>query len=87
METGEEKRSHFPNGHAGSIWDLAICPDGTKLASASGDFTVKLWEIETGKLIETLTGHLGEVRTVAFSPNGQILASAGDDWEIKLWQI
>ncbi|MEM7590193.1 MAG: CHAT domain-containing protein [Cyanobacteria bacterium P01_A01_bin.83] len=88
LDTGEEMRSpHILEGHAGSIWDLAISPDGTKLASASGDYTVKVWELETGKLIETLTGHLGEIRTVAFSPNGKILASAGDDWEIKLWEL
>ncbi|MEM8723489.1 MAG: WD40 repeat domain-containing protein [Cyanobacteria bacterium P01_G01_bin.39] len=88
LETGEKWRLlHMLKGHVGSIWDLAISPDGKTLASASGDFTVKVWEIETGKLLETLTGHLVEVRTVAFSPDGKILASAGDDWEIKLWNM
>jgi WD40 repeat protein len=66
---------------------VAISPDGTKLASASADFTVKLWNIETGNLLQTFTGHLGEVRTVAFSLDGKLLASGSDDLEIKLWNL
>ncbi|MEM9276342.1 MAG: CHAT domain-containing protein [Cyanobacteria bacterium P01_F01_bin.143] len=88
LDTGKEMRSaHILKGHAGSIRDLAISPDGKKLASASSDHTVKIWEIETGKFRETLTGHFEVVRAVAFSPDGKILASAGDDWDIKLWQV
>ena len=66
---------------------MAISLYGTKIASASGDYTVKLWDFSTGKLLETFLGHLGDVRTVAFSHYGKILASAGDDWEIKLWEL
>lgn len=66
---------------------MAVSPDGTKLASASADFTVKLWNIETGDVLHTFTGHLGEVRSVTFRPNENLLASGGDDLEIKLWQL
>ena len=87
LETAEKQQPHILKGHAGSIWSIAISPDGSKIASASGDYTIKIWDIKTGQMLETLTGHLGEVRTVAFSPDGQMLASAGDDWEVKLWQL
>ena len=48
---------------------------------------MKVWDLATGKLLQTLTGHLGEVRAVAFSPDGSLIASGGDDLEIKLWQL
>jgi WD40 repeat protein len=64
-----------------------VSPDGSKIASASADFTVKLWDSQTGELLQAFTGHLGEVRTVAFSPDGKLLASGGDDLEIRLWQV
>ncbi len=37
LDTGKEKSPHLLQGHAGSIRGLAVSPDGTKLASASGD--------------------------------------------------
>ena len=39
--------------------------------------TVRLWEVNTGAHIRTLTGHTVEVLSVAFSPDGNTLASGG----------
>jgi len=62
-------------------------PDGKTLASASGDWTVKLWEAASGKERATLTGHTGSVRFVSWSPDGKTLASASDDKTVKLWDV
>ncbi|PSB43226.1 hypothetical protein C7B80_24915 [Cyanosarcina cf. burmensis CCALA 770] len=85
--TEKQQPIHILEGHGGSIWCVVVSPDGTKIASASADYTVKIWDLLTGQILETLTGHLGEVRTVTFSPDSKMLASAGDDWVIKLWQL
>lgn len=69
--------------HPDSINGLALSPDGTKLATAGGDWTVHLWEVNTGKYIKSLTGHPSAVNAVAFSPDGKILASAGST--LRLW--
>ncbi|MDM9384963.1 serine/threonine-protein kinase [Chlorogloeopsis sp. ULAP01] len=60
---------------------------GEILASAHDDKTTKLWDLNTKKLICTLTGHDQAVKSVAFSPDGKILATAGDDKKIKLWNL
>ncbi|OUL37177.1 hypothetical protein BV372_03540, partial [Nostoc sp. T09] len=62
-------------------------PDGQKLASGSGDNTIKIWDISTGKAIKTLTGHSSAVNSVVFSPDGQNLASGSDDKTIILWNL
>ena len=47
-----------------------------KLASASWDKTVRVWNAATRMLQQTLEGHSEDVSSVAFSPDGQLLASA-----------
>jgi lysophospholipase L1-like esterase len=74
-------------GHSESVNSVAFSPDGSILASGSGDKTVKLWDVETGNEIRTLEGHPNCVNSVAFSPDGSILASSGDDNTIKLWDV
>jgi WD40 repeat protein len=64
-------------------------PDGTRLATASSDGTVIVWDVATAQPLLTLPVQAdGHVRRVAFSPDGQLLATASDNTEgarIDLW--
>ncbi|KAJ6645324.1 F-box-like/WD repeat-containing protein ebi [Pseudolycoriella hygida] len=57
------------------------------LASASFDSTVRLWDVERGTCISTLTKHTDAVHSVAFSPDGKYLASGGFDNYVHIWNI
>ncbi|MEH2139297.1 serine/threonine-protein kinase [Nostoc sp.] len=81
---------HTLTGHSGTLSGvnaLAISPDYYTLASGSDDKNIKLWDLNTQKVLATLSGHSQAVKSVAFSPDGKILATASDDKTIKLWQI
>lgn len=71
---------------AGS-YSVAFSPDGRTLASGSGDYSIKLWDIASGRELRTLTGHSGIVNSVAFAPDGRTLASASHDHTVKLWDV
>jgi len=80
-----------------SGWEGAICvddclafsPDGQFLLSGSYDRTLKLFNIESGKMIRTFEGHLHGLTSVAYSPDGQRALSGGSypDNSMKLWNI
>ncbi|MEE3717980.1 AAA-like domain-containing protein [Tumidithrix elongata RA019] len=76
---------NYLEGHADSINSLDFSLDGTILASASDDGTIKLWQ-RNGTPIKTLVGHQGSVDSVSFSPDSQTLLSAGSDGTARLWQ-
>ena len=73
-------------GHTDRVWSCCYSPDGKLIVSASGDCTLKLWEVETGKEIRTLRGHTNKIISCAFSPDRKLIVSASDDCTLKFWE-
>ncbi|HZZ78557.1 MAG TPA: WD40 repeat domain-containing protein, partial [Gemmataceae bacterium] len=71
--------------HKKPISALAISPDGKKLAAASEDKTVSLWDLTNGKYIGCLSGHTDRIPALAWHPNGKFLVSAGWDTTARVW--
>ena len=72
-------------GHIGWVMAIAIAPDGTWLATAGYDETVRVWDAATGQCRATLTGHTDRVTAVAIAPDGTWLATASDDGTAGVW--
>jgi WD40 repeat protein len=74
-------------GHAGGGACYAFSPDGKRLAGASGDGVLTLWDAATGQEVLVLKEHAGKVagQAVAFSPDGRRLASASTNRTVRVW--
>ncbi len=85
VATGQEL--HKLQEHTGNVEWLSFHPNGQRLASASVDGTVKIWELSTkqGRVLFTLKGHRRHARWVAYSPDGVHLATVGDDGIVRIW--
>jgi eukaryotic-like serine/threonine-protein kinase len=64
---------------------VAFSPNGRRAASVNLDFTIQIWNVETGRTVMTLIGHGNHVNSIAFSPDGKRLISGSDDHTIRLW--
>ena len=78
--------------HRQGIDCIRFSPDGGMLATASDDDTVKLWSVDSGKLLKTITRPV-HCNSVAFSPTAALLAIAGGDsgqdppGELVIWDL
>jgi WD40 repeat protein len=67
-------------------YSLAFSADSNRIAAAGGDGKVRIWNLASGELEQTLNAHTSFVFCVAFHPTDATrLASAGADGRIKLW--
>jgi tetratricopeptide (TPR) repeat protein/WD40 repeat protein len=68
-----------------NIHDTAFTPDGQRLATAAADKTIRIWDVQTGALLEVLEGHREEVRAVSFVADGRQLLTRSDDGTVRIW--
>ncbi len=73
-------------GHEGKVAEIALSPDGARLATASWDGSIGLWSRD-GSAARFLKGHNASVSDVTFSRYGTRLYSASADGTIRVWQV
>jgi len=81
VETGECLRTM--SGHSRAVVSVVFSPDGRRALSGDGDATVRLWDLETGKVVRMFRAE-DRVQSVVFSPDGRRALSMSWDGAIQL---
>ncbi|EXJ92255.1 hypothetical protein A1O3_00805 [Capronia epimyces CBS 606.96] len=87
-------REYFPSrtalqleDHTGEVWHVQFSHDGSKLATASQDRTVNIYETVTFKCIHTLRHHSAEVTYVAWSPDDTKIITCSQDCKARVFDV
>jgi WD40 repeat protein/serine/threonine protein kinase len=72
-------------GHTAMVNRVSFRLDATRLASASDDGSIKIWDVASGDVLFTLRGHHGAAQNVAFHPSGNEVVSVASDGTARLW--
>ena len=75
------------SGHSNIVKGVALSADGRLAISASGDKTLKVWDVSKGRELCTLKGHNDSVYGVALSADGMLAISASLDKTLKVWDV
>ncbi|MCJ1471540.1 hypothetical protein MMC13_000180 [Lambiella insularis] len=75
------------DGHIQAVNCVCFTPDGKMIVSASNDKTIRIWNVNTRTLDQTLQGHEGAVDLVAVSSDGKHLISNSWDKSIRIWDV
>lgn len=71
----------------GKINCIAVSPDSKTVLTGSTNYSMTLWDLESGRRLRTCEGHEGPVFSVAYSPDGRTGVSGGRDENVILWDL
>lgn len=81
-------------GHSGGVNAVALTPDGSRAVTGSEDRTLKVWDLDTGEMLQTLRGPVAPVHAVAITDAGARAISAGGtdspspaDSALTIWDL
>jgi len=74
-------------GNADWVNAVSFSPDGQYALSGAPENTIKLWEVVTGREIQTFDGLTEQPISVALSPDGEKLVSETSDGVVRLWDV
>ncbi|WJX70227.1 hypothetical protein P8452_54358 [Trifolium repens] len=76
------------SAHNNAVFDVNWIKDDTQILTASGDQTVKIWDVQEKKCLGVLTGHTGSVKSFCSHPtNSDIIVSCSRDGSFRLWDL
>jgi WD40 repeat protein len=84
LDVASKKELRTLRGHDSRITSAVFTPDSGRLVTGGEDRTVRLWDVQSGRQIVTMS-HTAPVRAVTVDPKGRLIASGGDDNVVRLW--
>ncbi|KAG2400306.1 Threonine dehydratase [Vigna angularis] len=87
-ENTEEEKICYWVSHQNAVFDICWIKEDMQILTASGDQTIKLWDVQEQKCLEVLIGHMGSVKSMCPHPtNADIIVSGSRDGSFRIWDL
>lgn len=86
-QEGQPIETVIQKGHLQKIVCTAFHPSGDYIATGSADFSIKLWNVKTGKEIRSFNDHTNSIRSLEFSSDGSKLLTTSKDNYFKVFDV
>jgi WD40 repeat protein len=73
--------------HADYVNSCDVAPLGDRIVSASSDKELKVWDADTGRVLQTFRGHTSSIETCGISPDGKQIVSGTRNGEVWIWDV
>lgn len=87
METARRGSVRFLRGHGQVILDTAVTSDGSRAFSASEDYSINVWDLESAEPDQTMLSHDDSVSVAAVDPRGRLAATGAGDGIVRVWDL
>jgi len=87
IESGTQIGNDWRDGTKVGVWTIGLSLNGKTVASGSNDGKVRLWDVETKKVIAKWTGHTGAVCSLCWSVDGKRVVSGSAGGTIRVWDV
>jgi WD40 repeat protein len=86
VKSGKQIGDDWRDGDS-AVWCIALSPDGKKVVIGSSDGAVRLWDVDTCKVVKKWTGHTREVVSVCWGQDGRRVLSGSVDGTARQWDV
>ncbi len=71
----------------GWVFSVSMTPDGHVAVSSGEDKKLRVWKVNTGRLLNTLDGHTQPVWSISLTPDGRLAVSGSEDATVRIWDV